>query len=54
MGRVWQNDGNVTFPIMIEERLKQATALLQDIREALDSIVEDAKFIKEYARNVTE
>lgn len=39
---------------MIEERLRQATSLLQDIREALETIAEDAKFLKEYARNVTE
>lgn len=46
--------GKHNFPNMIEERLRQATSLLQDIREALESIAEDAKFIKEFARNVTE
>ncbi len=45
--------GNSKVP-MIEERLRQATSLLQDIREALETIAEDAKFLKEFARNVTE
>lgn len=46
--------GDITGIRMIEERLKRAASLLRDIREALDEIVDDSRFITEFVRNVTE
>lgn len=39
---------------MIEERLQRATSMLRDIREALESIVEDTRSLAEFVHNATE
>lgn len=42
------------FELSLEERLVRAAGLLAEIREALESIVDDAQVLKEYIHNVTE
>lgn len=42
------------FEFSIEERMQRATAILAEIREALEAIVEDAHVLKEYIDNATE
>lgn len=39
---------------MVENRLMRAVSMLREIREALDSIVEDTRALAEFVHNVTE